>query len=117
MHYIYLFLFSFCLVYIIYYLFIVMRKKSLEKLRKSKSMDYFKQLYKIDPKKVDIKKFANHFGMANAFIISFVITVIEFFDSMIIKLLVALLLIIPVIYFTYGILGKHYQNKVKGVKK
>lgn len=95
-------------------MFVVFRKKSLEKFEKSKSMDYFKQMYGLNPSKIDIKKFANHYGMANAFIISFIIVIIEIFDSMIIKLLVALLLIMPIIYFTYSILGKHYQ---KGVKK
>lgn len=111
MHYLYLFLACFVVVYVVYFIFVIARKKSLEKLRTSKSMDYFKQLYKIDPSKIDIKQFAHLFGAANAFIISVVITVIEAFNGLIPKLGVAIVIMIPTIYFTYHLVGKYYQKK------
>lgn len=118
MHYIGLFFSVFILVYILYFIFVISRKKSLEKLKKSKSMDYFKQLYKIDPEKIEIKQFANLFGAANAFIIALIITIIEVFDNLIIKLVVALILMLPTIYLTYSLIGKYYtKNKNNLLKK
>jgi hypothetical protein len=111
MHYIGLFVSCFVLVYVIYFIFVICRKKAREKLKKSKSMEYFKQMYKIDPNKIDMKEFANVFGIANAFIIALVITIIEFFDSYLIKLLVAIIIMLPVIYVTYAFVGKFYKKK------
>jgi len=124
-HYIGLFVASFCLVYVIYYVFIIARRKSLEKLKKSKSMDYFKQVYKIDPNKINVKEFANIFGVANAFIISIILTIVEVFDNFLLKLGVAALIMIPMIYIVYSFVGKHFakdknnliDNKKKDVKK
>lgn len=111
MKYISLFVLCFIIVYLFYFIFVISREKSLKKLKNSKSMLYFKQLYKVDPNKIDIKKFAYLLGAANAFIIAFVITVIEIFDSLILKLVIALVIMIPVIYFTYYFIGKYYQRK------
>lgn len=110
MNYIGLFFGAFVLVYIVYYIFIVARKKSLQKLKTSKSMDYFKQLYKIDPEKINMKQFANFLGAANAFIIAVIITIIEIFDNLIVKLVAALILMIPTIYITYSLIGKYYTK-------
>ena len=115
MHYLGLFVASFCLVYVVYYVFVIARRKSLEKLKKSKSMDYFKQLYKIDPNKINVKEFANIFGVANAFIISIILTIVEVFDNVLLKLVVAALIMIPTIYFVYSLVGKHYAKDKKNL--
>lgn len=111
MNYVMIFMSCFVIVYLVYFIFIIARKKSLEKLKTSRSMDYFKQLYKINPDKINIKQFANLLGAGNAFIIAVVITAIEIFDSFWIKLVVAMVIMIPVIYLTYHVIGKYYQKK------
>lgn len=120
MHYILLFVSVFVLVFIVYYIFVIARKKSLEKLKKSKSMDYFKQLYYIDPEKINMKQFATYFGAANAFILAIIMTFLEFFDGMFVKLIVALIVMLPTIYVTYSIIGRHYMkdknNLIKNAK-
>lgn len=110
MHYILLFVSVFVIVFVIYYIFVVARKKSLEKLKKSKSMDYFKQLYYVDPEKINMKQFALYFGAANAFILAIIMTFLEFFDGMIVKLIVALIVMLPTIYVIYSFIGRHYMK-------
>lgn len=118
MHYLLLFVSVFVIVFIIYYIFVVARKKSLEKLKKSKSMDYFKQLYYIDPEKIDMKQFAIYFGAANAFILAIIMTFLELFDGMLVKLIVALVVMLPTIYVTYSFIGRHYmKDKNNLIKK
>lgn len=124
MHYLGLFVASFCLVYVVYFVFIIARRKSLEKLKKSKSMDYFKQVYKINPEKINVKEFANLLGLANAFIIALIVTLVEVFDNVLLKLGVAAIIMIPTIYLVYSFIGRYYAkdknnliNKKKDVKK
>ena len=107
----YIFLFCFIIVYLFYYLVIVRRKKGLQAFEKGKQLQFFKNAYKLDVKKLDLKKFANSLALANAFIIAFTVTIIEFFDSLIIKLLVGFVILIPLILLVYYILGQTYKKK------
>ncbi len=107
----YVFLFCFIIVYLFYYLVIVRRKKGLEAFKKGKQLQFFKNAYKLDIKKINLKKFANSLALANAFIIAFTVTIIEFFDNLVIKLLVGFIILIPLILLVYYLLGKAYKKK------
>ena len=111
MEYVLVFLFCFIAVYIVYYLIIVRREKGLEAFKKGKQLLFFKNAYNLDIKKVDVKKFANSLALANAFIIAFTVVAIEFIDSLIIKLLVGFVILIPLILIVYYILGRIYKKK------
>ena len=107
----YIFLFCFVIVYLFYYLVIVRRKQGLEAFKVGKQLQFFVNVYKLDPKKLNLKKFANSLAIANAFIIAFTVTIIEFFDNLIIKLLVGFIILLPLILLVYYILGKIYKKK------
>ena len=111
MVYVLVFLFCFIIVYLCYYLVIVKREKGLEAFKNGKQLLFFKNAYKLDIKKLDIKKFANSLALANAFIIASTVTIIEFIDSLIIKLAVGFVILIPLILITYYVLGKIYKKK------
>lgn len=111
MNYVYLFLISFVIVYLMYYLVIVARKKGLEAFKTGKQLMFFKNAYKLDISKLNCKKFANSLSLVNAFIIAITITIIEIFDKMVVKLLVGFVIIIPVMLIMYYILGKIYKKK------
>ena len=111
MNYILVFIMCFLVIYTVYFLIIVNRKKGLEKFKKSTQTEYFKKVYDIDFKKIDIKKFANSLAITNAFIMSLTITIIELFENVMIKLLVGFIIIIPLMLISYKILGKNYKKK------
>ncbi len=111
MEYIFTFVFCFLVIYLLYLFIIVLRKKGLEKFKTSKQLDYFKIKFKLDIKKLNFKKFANALAVTNAFIIAFTVTVIEVFDNWILKVLVAFLILLPLMYLLYNIIGKYYKKK------
>ena len=111
MDYVLIFVCSFLIIYLVYYFVIVKREKGLETFKNGKQLLFFKNAYKLDIKKVDVKKFANSIALANAFIIATTVTIIELFDSYIIKLLVGLVILIPLILLVYYLLGKAYKKK------
>ncbi len=111
MEYIFTFVFCFLVIYLLYLLIIVLRKKGLEKFKTSKQLDYFKIKFKLDIKKLNFKKFANALAVTNAFIIAFTVTVIEVFDNWILKVLVAFLILLPLMYLLYNVIGKYYKKK------
>lgn len=111
MDYLLTFVFCYVIVFLVYYLVVVKRKKGLESFKKGKQVLFFKDTYKLNLKKLDYKKFATSLSFVNAFIIALTVTIIEIFDNLIIKLLVGFVILIPLILICYGLLGKFYKKK------
>jgi len=106
-----IFLICFIIVYLVYYLVIVRRQKGLDAFKNGKQLLFFKNAYNLDIKHLDCRKFANSLALVNAFIIAATVTVIEFFNSYIIKLLVGFVILIPLILISYYVLGQIYKKK------
>ena len=111
MEHLLLFIFSFLLIYLLYLFIIVIRKKGLKKFKKSKQLDYFRVKFNLNVDKINFKSFANAFALTNAFIISFAFTISDFFNNLILKLLVGFLLLVPLMLILYNFLGKYYKKK------
>ncbi len=113
MEYLYTFIFCFIVIYIVYFIVIVNRKKGLESLKKGKQIEYFKKAYNLNFAKINIKKFANSLALTNAFIMAFTITIIEIFDNLIVKLLVGFVILIPLMLIMYKLLSLRYKKEGK----
>ena len=112
MKYLLVFIFSFIIIYLVYYLIIVSRKRGLEAFKDGKQVLFFKNAYNLDLKKLDYKKFANSLSLTNAFIIAVTVTIIELINkSLTLKLLVGFIVLIPLILISYYFLGKIYKKK------
>ena len=111
MEYLLLFIISFLIVYLVYFIIVVNRKKGIEAFKEGKQVAFFKNAYKLNLKKLDYKKFANSLSLVNAFIISTTLVIVEFVPGLIFKLLVALAVLIPLILICYTALGKVYKKK------
>ena len=111
MKYLLTFIFSFLIIYTVYFIVIINRKKGLESLKKGKQIDFFKKAYKLDFRKINIKSFANSLAIVNSFIMALTITIIETFKSLTVKLLVGFIIIIPLMLIMYKILGEKYKKK------
>lgn len=103
----------FIIVYLFYLLFVINRKKSLNKWKNGKEMIYLKYHYKLNLDKINIKQLAHVIGLSNALIMATVVTVISFIKGLILQMLLCLILLIPFILIVYHIIGKYYQKKLR----
>lgn len=111
MNYFLLFIISFIVIYLTYFIVIINRKKGLESFKKGKQLEFFIKTYKLDKKKIDIKKIANTLALTNSFIMALTLTIIEFTDNLIIKILLCVIILIILMLIMYKLLGQSYQKK------
>ena len=111
-----LFIIVFIIVYLVYFIFVINRKKSLNKWKNGKEMNYLKYRYKINIDKISIKSLANVIGLSNAFIMALVVAIISLIEGFLMQMLVCLVLLIPFILIVYHIIGKYYQMKLRRKK-
>lgn len=113
MEYLLTFVFCFVIVYLVYSLIVILRKKGFEKFKTSKQLIFFETAYKIDFKKINLKSFAHALALTNAFIIALTCTIIEIFDNLILKLAVGFVILFPLMLLMYKILGTIYKKKAE----
>lgn len=111
MNSLYTFLICFVIIYGVYFFTVVNRKKGLESFKNGKQLEFFKTVYKLDFRKINVKGFANSFALTNAFIMSLVVTTMECIDNLILKMLVGFILIIILMIISYKLLGNYYKKK------
>ena len=111
MEYLITFIFCFVIVYLVYSIFVVYRKKGFEKFKSSKQVIFFEKAYQLDFKKINLKSFAQALALTNAFIIAFTCTVIELFDNLIFKMLVGFVILVPLMLLMYKLLSIVYKKK------
>ena len=111
-----LFVIVFVILYLFYLLFVILRTNKLEKFLTSNYVKIITIKYKVNLNKINKKKFANTIVLTNSFIIALTLTITEFVQDFILKLLLALAVMILLIIIIYPIIGKHYRKgSVKNV--
>jgi len=113
MEYLIYFLISFAIVYLFYFITVVLQKKRYDKFKKSNQVMYFVNRYKLNIKKINIKKFINIISLTNSFIIALSFTVVIKIDSFILMLLVGLIVLVPLMLLLYHFIGKYLQKEEK----
>ena len=111
MNYILTFTLSFIIIYLIYFIVIVNRKKGLESFKKGKQLEFFIKTYSLNKNKLNIKKFANSLALTNSFIMAVTITILEFIDNLIIKLSLCVIILTTLMLIMYKLLGQTYKKK------
>ena len=109
-----LFVFTFVLVYLFYVIFVLCRKNVLNKFPNGANIVYLKKKYGIKITDKNIKKIANSVFLANSFILSVAVTIVCYFDSFILGILVCIIPIILMILILYHIIGTYYSKKQGG---
>ena len=105
------FLIAFFLVYLFYLVTVVLQKKRMDKFKTSNQILYFVKRYKLDVNKIDMTRFTNTLGLANAFIVATAFITTFLVDNYLLMLLVGLIVLIPLILIIYHIIGKIYIRK------
>lgn len=101
----------FIIIYLIYWITVILRKKKLEKFKNNTYVRYLQLIYHIDIERINIKSLAKVIALTNSFIISFTLYFISITDSLFLMLLLAVAIFIPLQLLSYHIIGKYYQKK------
>lgn len=112
-----MFIVMFLMLYLVYFLTVLTSNKKIEKFKSGTQFMYFKNIYKLDPQFIDMKKFVNDISISNSFIISLTVIVVDYTDKLIIKMIAGFLILIPLIAFFYHFIGRKYQKKMNKFKE
>lgn len=106
----------FIIIFVIIFLFYLLfnkRKLKKEKYHKMGEINYLIIRYKLDKEKVDYKVLSHIVALANAFIISFVGTILTMIKvNYLWRMLIGAFLIIITIIVIYGFIGRNLKNKI-----
>lgn len=103
----------FVIFYLAYVIFVINRKDKLNKLKKGMIVNYIVTKYQLDLKTINFKVFAHMVALSTAFIMSTTFFIISFFDNYLIKVLLCFVVLLPLQFIMYMIIGKAYQKNHK----
>ncbi len=103
----------FLILYLIYVVFVIIRKKKLDKFRNNTYVKYLENVYHLDMNTISIKTLAHVIALANAMIITVTLYATSITSNLLFKMLLAFAILIPFQLLVYHIIGKSYQIKHK----
>ena len=103
-------LITFIIIYLLYVIFVINKKKKLEKFKTSVYVTYLINVSKLDIKKVNIKVLAHIIALTNAFILSVTLFIIDFIDNIYLKFILGFIVVLILLFMMYFIIGKMYQK-------
>lgn len=107
------FIISFLIIYLFYLFTVILQTKRYDKFKKSNQVMYFVNKYKINIDKLNMKKFTNILGLTNSLIISIAFTATFLVENIFLQLLIGLVVLIPLIYIFYSLLGFYLKKECK----
>lgn len=108
-----LFLVVFVFIYLVYLVTIIWRDKKGQSIFKNGQASLIISKYRLDVKRLNMKKFHYSLAFCNSFIIALTFTLCDFLESLLLKLLFAFILLIPLILIVYHFIGRRYQKLQK----
>ncbi|MCI8346841.1 MAG: hypothetical protein HFJ12_02705 [Bacilli bacterium] len=106
-----LFLMTYLFVFFIYQIFIIRKAKRKNSKKRPMEVNYLINKYHVDIKRINYKKLLLIISLVSSLDISILVTIILIFDSYFIKIVIALLLVIPIIVISYHFIGSYYKKK------
>jgi len=106
-----IFISSFVIIYLFYFLFVIRSNKKRERLYIGMEAVYLMKKYKLPNKVLANKQYCHIIALTNSFIIALTVTIISLINNYLLMLLGGLILLIPQIFLYYHIIGKYYQKK------
>lgn len=99
------------ITYLVYFLFIAIRKEQLKKFKNNTFYKYLVKVYKLDPKKHDMKNMVKIIGLANGFIIAITYEIVMLIKGLTLQLLMAFAVFILLDLIVYHIVGKILKGR------
>ncbi|MFA5603036.1 MAG: hypothetical protein WDA21_04865 [Bacilli bacterium] len=100
----------FILAYILYYFFLIRKNKKYNPEKVPQEILFLTNKYKLDFDKINYRKLIKLLALTNSLIMAFTVLIVGFVDNFFIQILLAFLILFPLIYIVYSIIGKHYQK-------
>lgn len=113
MRYLIIFLMSFALVYLIYFITVILPSRKVNVFEESNKVKYFVSKYDLDIKKINMKEFINVISLFDSFIISLSFTFTFLSSNFWIGMLIGLAFLIPLMLICYSIIGNYYKKEGK----
>lgn len=111
MEYVFIFVITFLIIYIFYLLLVVINKRKVDGIFDTQQGMLIIKFNNLDVRGISKRGFANAISISNSFIVAITLTVSEFFDNYIIKLLICFLVLIVSIFIVYKIVGFIYRRR------
>lgn len=102
---------TYLFVFFIYQIFIIRKAKRKNSKKRPMEVNYLINKYHVDIKRINYKKLLLIISLVSSLDISILVTIILIFDSYFIKIVIALLLVIPIIVISYHFIGSYYKKK------
>ena len=106
-------IFTFILIYLMYLIFVINKKSKLEKMKKGNNVLYLVNKYKLNLKKIDIKKLTHAIAFANSFILSVTVFIIGYIENIYLKIIICFPILLILEFITYFIIGRIFKDKEK----
>lgn len=110
-----LFFMSFIFIFIIYEIFVVHRARKNEKKKKDNKqpmeVKYLIYKYKFNLKKINYHKLLHVCAVVSSLDMALIVSLSMIFDSYMLQLIVVLVLVVPVILFSYHLVYLVYKKK------
>ena len=109
-----LFLMTFVFVFIVYQIFIVSKAKKNHAKKKRKDpieVKYLISRYKLNLRKVSYNQLLQLVAIVSSLDISIIVTVALLVDTFLLQMLLAIVVSIPLILFSYHLIGLFYKKK------
>ena len=106
-----LFILTFIFVFIIYELFIIRKAKRKNSKKKPIEVIFLTSKYKLDLNKIEYRKLLRIISIVSSLDISILVTIVILFDNTIVQILVAFIAIMPIVFISYGLIGKYYKKR------
>ena len=102
----------FVFIFLFNYFIFVRKNKKLKKDEMPLELIYLSAIYKVDPKKINFRRFQYTYSLINAFIITTTYMLVTYLiKSMLIKVILGIIILILLIIICYGFLGRYYLYK------
>ena len=111
-----LYLGTFIVAYLFYFIFVLCRKNVLKKFPEGKEMSYLKYKYGVKINDSNLKSIANKVFLTNSFILATTVYVVCLFDNLFIEILLGIATLVLLILILYHLIGTYYKKK-QGEKK
>jgi len=111
-----IYLIIFIIVYLFYLIFVLNRKNVLNKFPEGKEIKYLKYKYGIKVNDKNLKSIANTIFLANSFILTTTVFIINLFNNLLIEIVIGVLVLIILILGVYHLIGIYYKKKQGGKK-
>lgn len=108
----------FIAIFLFNYICFVRKNKKLKKDEMPLELIYLANIYGINPQKLKYRKFQYTYSLINSFIITITyLAVIYLIETMIMKIIIGIVLLILLIIICYGLLGRYYLYQEEKITK